>query len=81
MQGGLLDSLGATTGHGAIDLLRQTAVKTTVHTDRRFVDYARVVRSAEVLRTLWTKAAQVLREAGAAMGLPCILSRRPSQDY
>jgi transcriptional regulator GlxA family with amidase domain len=35
---GLPDDLEATTHHGAIDLLRQTAPKTTVHADRRIVD-------------------------------------------
>lgn len=45
---GLLDGLEATTHHGAIDLLRQTAPKTTVHTDRRFVDNGRVVCSAGI---------------------------------
>jgi transcriptional regulator GlxA family with amidase domain len=39
---GLLDGLEATTHHGAIDLLRQTAPKTTVHAYRRFVDSRRV---------------------------------------
>ena len=42
---GLLDGLEATTHHGAIDLLRRTAPKTTVHADRRFVDNGRVVCS------------------------------------
>jgi transcriptional regulator GlxA family with amidase domain len=45
---GLLDGLEATTHHGAIDLLRQTAPKTTVHADRRFVDNGRVVCSAGI---------------------------------
>jgi len=45
---GLLDGLEATTHHGAIDLLRQTAPKTTIHADRRFVDNGRVVCSAGV---------------------------------
>ena len=45
---GLLDGLGATTHHGAIDLLRQTAPQTTVHADRRFVDNGRVVCSAGI---------------------------------
>ena len=43
---GLIDGLEATTHHGAIDLLREVATKTTVHTDRRFVDNGRVVCSA-----------------------------------
>src|SRR5258708_7641548 len=42
---GLLDGLEATTHHGAIDLLRQTAPKTTVHADRRFVGDGPVVCS------------------------------------
>ncbi len=45
---GLLDGLEATTHHGAIDLLRQTAPTTTVVTDRRFVDNGRVVCSAGI---------------------------------
>ena len=45
---GLLDGLNATTHHGAIDLLRQTAPNTTVHPDRRFVDNGRVVCSAGI---------------------------------
>ena len=45
---GLLDGLGAATHHGAIHLLRQTAPKTTVHADRRFVDNSRVVCSAGI---------------------------------
>ena len=45
---GLLEGLEATTHHAAIDLLRQTAPKTTVHADRRFVDNGRIVCSAGV---------------------------------
>jgi transcriptional regulator GlxA family with amidase domain len=45
---GLLDGLEATTHHGAIDLLRQTAPKAMVHADRRFVDNGRVVCSAGI---------------------------------
>jgi transcriptional regulator GlxA family with amidase domain len=45
---GLLNGLQATTHHGAIDLLRQTAPKTAVHADRRFVDNGRVVCSAGI---------------------------------
>lgn len=45
---GLLDGLEATTHHAAIDLLRQTAPKTTVYADRRFVDNGRVVCSAGI---------------------------------
>src|SRR5262249_14255291 len=45
---GLLDGLGATTHHGAIDLLRQVATKPTVPADRRFVDNRRVVCSAGI---------------------------------
>ena len=45
---GLLDGLEATTHHGAIDLLRQVAPKTTAHADRRFVDNGRVICSAGI---------------------------------
>jgi transcriptional regulator GlxA family with amidase domain len=45
---GLLDGLEATTHQGAIDLLRQTAPKSTVHADRRFVDNGRVVCSGGI---------------------------------
>jgi transcriptional regulator GlxA family with amidase domain len=45
---GLLDGLETTTHHGAIDLLRTTAPKSTVHADRRFVDNGRVVCSAGI---------------------------------
>jgi len=45
---GLLDGLEATTHHGAIDLLRQTAPKTTVHPDHRIVDNGWVVCSAGI---------------------------------
>ena len=45
---GLLDGLEATTHHGAIDLLRQVAPKTTVHAARRLVDNGRVVCSAGI---------------------------------
>jgi len=45
---GLLDGLEATTHHGAIDLLREVAPKTTVHADRRFVANGQVVCSAGI---------------------------------
>jgi len=45
---GLLDGLEATTHHSAIDLLRESAPKTVVHADRRFVDNGRVVCSAGI---------------------------------
>jgi len=45
---GLLDGLEATTHHGAIDLLRQVATKTTIPADRRFVDNGRVICSAGI---------------------------------
>ena len=45
---GLLDGLEATTHHGAIDLLRQTAPMTIVHADSRFVDNGRVICSAGI---------------------------------
>jgi transcriptional regulator GlxA family with amidase domain len=45
---GLLDGLEATTHHGAIDLLREVAPRTTVYPDRRFVDNGRVICSAGI---------------------------------
>ena len=45
---GLLDGLEATTHHGALDLLRETAPTTRVVADRRFVDNGRVVCSAGI---------------------------------
>jgi transcriptional regulator GlxA family with amidase domain len=45
---GLLDGLEATTHHGAIDLLRQTATRTTVNAGRRFVDNGRIICSAGI---------------------------------
>jgi len=45
---GLLEGLQATTHHGAIDLLRQTAPNTKVHADRRVVDNGRIVCSAGI---------------------------------
>ena len=45
---GLLDGLETTTHHSAFDLLRQTAPRTTVHTDRRYVDNGRVICSAGI---------------------------------
>ncbi len=44
----LLDGLEATTHHGAIDLLRQTAPNTSIHAGRRFVDNGRVICSAGI---------------------------------
>jgi len=45
---GLLDGLAATTHHGALDLLRQTAPGTSVRTDTRFVDNGRVITSGGI---------------------------------
>jgi transcriptional regulator GlxA family with amidase domain len=45
---GLLDGLESTTHHGAIDLLRQIAPRTTVHTHRRFVDNGKIICSAGI---------------------------------
>lgn len=45
---GLLDGLEATTHQGAIDLLKETAPKTTVHAIRRFVDNGRVICSGGI---------------------------------
>jgi transcriptional regulator GlxA family with amidase domain len=45
---GLLDGLSATTHWAAIDLLKETAPRTTVCPDQRFVDNGRVIVSAGV---------------------------------
>ena len=45
---GLLDGLEATTHHGALELLREVAPRTTVHADRRYVDNGRVICSAGI---------------------------------
>jgi transcriptional regulator GlxA family with amidase domain len=45
---GLLDGLGTTTHAGAIDLLRQLAPKSTVYSDRRYVDNGTIICSAGI---------------------------------
>ncbi len=45
---GLLDGLGTTTHWGALDLLRELAPKSTVYTDRRFVDNGHIICSAGI---------------------------------
>jgi transcriptional regulator GlxA family with amidase domain len=45
---GLLDGLEATTHHRALDLLRQTAPRTTVREGCRFVDNGKIVTSAGI---------------------------------
>jgi transcriptional regulator GlxA family with amidase domain len=45
---GLLDGLEATTHHSAIDLLRDVARQTMVHTDRRYVDNGKIILSAGI---------------------------------
>lgn len=45
---GLLDGLSATTHHGAIDLLKETAPKTAVLQSERIVDNGKVILSAGV---------------------------------
>jgi transcriptional regulator GlxA family with amidase domain len=45
---GLLDGLSATTHHGALDLLRQTASRTIVLENTRFVDNGRVITSGGI---------------------------------
>jgi transcriptional regulator GlxA family with amidase domain len=45
---GLLEGLTATTHHGALDLLRQTAPRTAVVADRRFVDNGKIILSAGI---------------------------------
>lgn len=45
---GLLDGLTATTHHGALDLLKKTAPKTTIVKDQRFVDNGKIILSAGI---------------------------------
>lgn len=45
---GLLDGLKATTHHGALDLLREIAPKTSVLGDQRVIDNGRIIVSAGV---------------------------------
>ncbi len=63
---GLLDGLEATTHHGAIELLRQTAPKTMVH-GRRFVDNGRVICSAGIAAGIDMSLHVVIRLLGEAV--------------
>ena len=45
---GLLEGLAATTHHGSLDLLRETAPNTTIQPDQRFVDNGKIVLSAGI---------------------------------
>jgi transcriptional regulator GlxA family with amidase domain len=45
---GLLDGLAATTHHQAIDLLRQSAPRTEIRQECRFVDNGRIISSAGI---------------------------------
>ena len=62
---GLLDGIEATTHHGAIELLRQTAMNTKVHTDRRFVDNGRIICSAGIAAGIDMSLHVVARLLGA----------------
>jgi transcriptional regulator GlxA family with amidase domain len=66
---GLLDGLEATTHHGAIALLRQTAPNTTVHADRRFVDNGRVICSAGIAAGIDMSLHVVSRLLGQEVGV------------
>jgi transcriptional regulator GlxA family with amidase domain len=45
---GLLDGLEATTHHGAVDLLRETAPRTRISPEKRFIDNGKVIVSAGI---------------------------------
>jgi transcriptional regulator GlxA family with amidase domain len=45
---GLLEGLAATTHHGSLNLLRETAPNTTIQPDQRFVDNGKIVVSAGI---------------------------------
>jgi transcriptional regulator GlxA family with amidase domain len=47
-EAGLLDGKAATTHHGALDLLRQTAPKTEIRESSRFVDNGRIITSGGI---------------------------------
>ncbi|MCU0578529.1 MAG: DJ-1/PfpI family protein [Desulfobacterota bacterium] len=47
-QAGLLDGLEATTHHGAVDLLRETAPLTRISPEKRFIDNGKVIVSAGI---------------------------------
>jgi transcriptional regulator GlxA family with amidase domain len=47
-QAGLLDGLEATTHHGAVDLLRETAPRTRISPEKRFIDNGKVIVSAGI---------------------------------
>ena len=47
-QAGLLDGLEATTHHGAMDLLRETAPRTRISPEKRFIDNGQVIVSAGI---------------------------------
>jgi len=65
---GLLDVLEATTHHGALDLLRDAAPRTTVRPNRRFVDAGRVVTSAGIAAGIDMSLYVVARLLGAEVG-------------
>jgi transcriptional regulator GlxA family with amidase domain len=66
---GLLDGRQATTHHGAIDLLRQMAPKTTVRTDERFVDNGSVICSAGIAAGIDMSLHVVARLLGSGQAL------------
>jgi len=45
---GLLDGLSATTHHGALQLLTETAPRATIQADKRYVDNGKIVLSAGI---------------------------------
>ncbi|MEO2026002.1 MAG: GNAT family N-acetyltransferase [Fuerstiella sp.] len=62
---GLLDGLGATTHHGAFDVLRETVPTATVHEQRRFVDNGRIITSAGIAAGIDMSLHVVARRLGA----------------
>jgi transcriptional regulator GlxA family with amidase domain len=45
---GLLEGLSATTHHGAIELLKEVALHTTIHPDKRIIDNGKIIVSAGI---------------------------------
>lgn len=61
---GLLDGLDSTTHHGSLDLLQQTAPRTTVRRDRRYVDNGKVITSGGIAAGIDMALHVVARLAG-----------------
>ncbi len=66
---GLLDGLSATTHHGAMELLKKTAPKTTVLPGKKFVDNGKIVTSAGISAGIDASLHAVSKLLGAEIAL------------